>query len=135
MSTGTGRQGPVREDRRAVPAPIIGEFEGPAVPGWIAMVVGCVYAACAGALVRAAGTVGGSGLEEEAPKLLDAGPAHWALTGLQAVICLIAIGALARGRKGKAWTLSLFGRYRGTVHAIHSARPVGIECAGRGGTA
>ncbi|MFD4631379.1 SPFH domain-containing protein [Streptomyces sp. NPDC058284] len=43
------------------------------------------------------------------------GPAQWASLAGSGTLGLFGFGGLARGRVGRAWVLSLFGRYRGTV--------------------
>ncbi|MEV0252820.1 SPFH domain-containing protein [Streptomyces sp. NPDC050732] len=43
------------------------------------------------------------------------GPAQWASLAGSGALGLFGFGGLARGRVGRAWVLSLFGRYRGTV--------------------
>ncbi|MFJ8943181.1 SPFH domain-containing protein [Streptomyces sp. NPDC102395] len=43
------------------------------------------------------------------------GPAQWAAYAGAGALGLFGFGGLARGRTGRAWTLALFGRYRGTV--------------------
>jgi hypothetical protein len=43
------------------------------------------------------------------------GPAQWAAYAGAGALTLFGFGGLARGRTGRAWVLSLFGRYRGTV--------------------
>ncbi|TGA86230.1 SPFH domain-containing protein, partial [Streptomyces sp. MZ04] len=43
------------------------------------------------------------------------GPAQWASLAGSGALALFGFGGLARGRVGKAWVLTLFGRYRGSV--------------------
>ncbi|RFU86001.1 SPFH domain-containing protein [Streptomyces triticagri] len=43
------------------------------------------------------------------------GPEQWALIAGSGALSLFSFGGLGRGRVGRAWVLSLFGRYRGTV--------------------
>ncbi|NGO79320.1 SPFH domain-containing protein [Streptomyces sp. YC504] len=43
------------------------------------------------------------------------GPAQWALLAGSGALALCAFGGLGRGRTGRAWVVSLFGRYRGSV--------------------
>ncbi|MGW0734094.1 SPFH domain-containing protein [Streptomyces sp. NPDC002851] len=43
------------------------------------------------------------------------GPAQWAVMAGSGALSLFAFGGLGRGRVGRAWVLSLFGRYRGSV--------------------
>ncbi|AZM53442.1 hypothetical protein DMA15_13335 [Streptomyces sp. WAC 01529] len=43
------------------------------------------------------------------------GVAQWASLAGSSALALFGFGGLARGRVGRAWVLSLFGRYRGTV--------------------
>ncbi|MDG4858436.1 SPFH domain-containing protein, partial [Streptomyces sp. T-3] len=45
----------------------------------------------------------------------ELGPAQWAVVAGSGAVALFAFGGLGRGRIGKAWVLSLFGRYRGSV--------------------
>ncbi|MDQ8705669.1 SPFH domain-containing protein [Streptomyces sp. LHD-70] len=51
------------------------------------------------------------------PEQLGAGlgPAQWAVLAGSGALSLFAFGGLGRGRVGRAWVLSLFGRYRGSV--------------------
>ncbi|MFC7305341.1 SPFH domain-containing protein [Streptomyces monticola] len=43
------------------------------------------------------------------------GPAQWAVLAGAGALALFAFGGLGRGRVGRAWVLSLFGSYRGSV--------------------
>ncbi|MFD7775077.1 SPFH domain-containing protein [Streptomyces sp. NPDC059753] len=43
------------------------------------------------------------------------GPVQWAAVAGAGTLALFGFGGLARGRTGKAWVLTCFGRYRGTV--------------------
>ncbi|WP_415952177.1 SPFH domain-containing protein [Streptomyces sp. KLOTTS4A1] len=43
------------------------------------------------------------------------GPAQWALLTGSGALALCSFAGLGRGRTGRAWVLSLFGRYRGSV--------------------
>ncbi|MEU7582028.1 SPFH domain-containing protein [Streptomyces sp. NPDC041068] len=105
---------------RAVPDvdPALVERRARVLPGIAGVLGGCAgVAGCALSLwwagvlpepaVRAAGLpgYGGAGL----------GAAQWASLAGSGTLGLFGFGGLARGRVGRAWVLSLFGRYRGTV--------------------
>ncbi|MFJ2773401.1 SPFH domain-containing protein [Streptomyces sp. NPDC087300] len=106
--------------RRAVPDvdPALAERRARVLPGIAGVLGGCAGAAgCvlslwwAGALpapaVQVTGLPGyaGAGLGAE----------QWASLAGSGTLALFGFGGLARGRVGRAWVLSLFGRYRGTV--------------------
>ncbi|MFJ6565965.1 SPFH domain-containing protein [Streptomyces sp. NPDC091292] len=64
--------------------------------------------------------LGGAGFG--APRLTGTGlgggditPAQWGALAASGTVALFGFGGLARGRVGRAWVLTLFGRYRGTV--------------------
>lgn len=105
---------------RAVPVvdPALEESLARALPGFVGVLagtagaVGCVVALWwAGVLpesvARAAGLGGhgGAGL----------GAVQWAALAGSGALALFGFGGLARGRVGRAWVLTLFGRYRGSV--------------------
>ncbi len=45
----------------------------------------------------------------------EPGPAQWGVLAGAGALALCAFGGLGRGRNGRAWVVSLFGRYRGSV--------------------
>ncbi|MHC0432501.1 SPFH domain-containing protein [Streptomyces sp. O3] len=118
---GTGEQPRVGRTPRPGPArpapPVDGEIverPGAAVPGAVAAATGAAgLGGCAAGLWWAgvvpplAALTGypGAGL----------GPAQWAVLAGSGATALFAFGGLGRGRVGRAWVLSLFGRYRGSV--------------------
>ncbi|MBA2949753.1 SPFH domain-containing protein [Streptomyces himalayensis] len=120
---GTGRvpaRAGVRVGLRPASAddPELVEWPGRALPGSVGVLAGVVGAAggsgslwWSGVLpdlvARAAGLSGyvGSGL----------GAAQWATLAGSGVIASCGFGGLTRGQVGRAWALTLFGRYRGTV--------------------
>lgn len=116
-ATDTGRKtAPPPRPVRAAPAvtvsrqpppsdPDLVERPGPAVPGWLAVLVGLTALAGAAATLRRGHPLTGVQLP----------PWQWAVLAGCAVVAVVAFGGLTRGRTGSAWVLSLFGRYRGTV--------------------
>ncbi|MZD08685.1 SPFH domain-containing protein, partial [Streptomyces sp. SID5785] len=60
-----------------------------------------------GIMTEAAGLPGYAGV--------GLGPVQWAALAGSGALALFGFGGLARGRAGRAWVLSLCGRYRGTV--------------------
>ncbi|MFD7026828.1 SPFH domain-containing protein [Streptomyces sp. NPDC059917] len=105
---------PARRLVRPAPLAAIRERTAPAVPGWIALVVGSGCAASGAALLWPRATGAGRGPEAFLGPL-GAGPGRLALVCVLAAICASVVGGLLRVRAGEARTLSLFGRYRGTV--------------------
>ncbi len=96
----------VAVSRRPPPSdPDLVERPGPAVPGWLAVLVGLTALAGAATTLWRARPLSGA-------QLL---PWQWAALAGCAVVAVVAFGGLTRGRTGSAWVLSLFGRYRGTV--------------------
>jgi hypothetical protein len=121
---GTGEQPRVRRPlpARARPLaevdPALVERPARVLPGAAGVFAGvCGAAGCvatswwAGVLPPLAGRA--LGLPEWAGTGL--GPAQWAAYAGAGALGLFGFGGLARGRTGRAWVLSLFGRYRGTV--------------------
>ncbi|MDV5149693.1 SPFH domain-containing protein [Streptomyces sp. SBC-4] len=96
----------VAASRRPPPSdPGLVERPGPAVPGWLAVLVGLTALAGPAAVLWRARPLSG----------VQPLPWQWAAFAGCAVVAVIAFGGLTRGRTGSAWVLSLFGRYRGTV--------------------
>lgn len=128
---GTGEQ--PRAVRRSMaaavvarPAPVVdpslGERPARVLPGTVGVLGGAAGAAgCAAALcwagvlpeqvALAAGLPGTDGYDATA----GLGLAQWASLAGSGALALFGFGGLARGRVGKAWVLTLFGRYRGSV--------------------
>ncbi|MFF8597940.1 SPFH domain-containing protein [Streptomyces sp. NPDC015232] len=104
-------------DRRAAPEPgglplrpppdepELAERPGAALPGWCAVLVALTSLGAAAALLWRA----------RPPRAAPSAPWQWAVLAGCAVVTVIALGGLTRGRTGTAWVLSLFGRYRGSV--------------------
>ncbi|MET9498879.1 SPFH domain-containing protein [Streptomyces sp. NPDC006552] len=121
--TGGGRPAPggaPRTPARTVPAvdPQLGERRGRVLPGALGVLGGAAgvvgAAAClgwAGALphivTELAGLPGYEGV--------GLGVRQWAALAASGALALFGFGGLARGRAGRAWVLTLFGRYRGSV--------------------
>ncbi|WAL96190.1 SPFH domain-containing protein [Streptomyces sp. Je 1-369] len=112
----------VRPSAGAPPRPgrEVVERRGRACSGWWAVSVALLALAGAGWIVWAGGVLPGAVTEflrlpapPQPRHELDA--AWWAAVGGCGVVALFALGGLTRGRVGSAWTLSLFGRYRGSV--------------------
>ncbi|UGY91116.1 SPFH domain-containing protein [Streptomyces gobiensis] len=85
--------------------PELVEHPGPTRPGWVAALVGLMALAGAGWQLW----LGGGTRQHATP------PWQWAVVGGWGVLAAIAFGGLKRGRVGSVWTLTLFGRYRGSV--------------------
>lgn len=85
--------------------PDLVERNGPAAPGWLAVLVGLAALGAAGVLLWRARPLRTVHLE----------PWEWAAFAGCAALAVSAFGGLTRGRTGSAWVLSLFGRYRGSV--------------------
>ncbi len=125
--TGTGSTGrpaarrmPQRAPVRPVPSvdPEIVERPGRVLPGAAGVFGGAVGAAgtavslgWAGALPRIMTEIAGLPGYEGA----GLGPVQWAAVAGSGALALLGFGGLARGRTGRAWVLTLFGRYRGSV--------------------
>ncbi|MEU6928824.1 SPFH domain-containing protein [Streptomyces sp. 2RAF24] len=97
-SPGPSRRPPPEE-------PELVERGGPAVPGWLAVLVGLTALGGAGALLWRARPL----------RTVQLAPWEWAAFGGCVAVAVLAFGGLTRGRTGSAWVLSLFGRYRGSV--------------------
>ncbi|MEU6660932.1 SPFH domain-containing protein [Streptomyces sp. NPDC046821] len=102
-------------DTRPVPVvdPELVERAGRILPGAVGVL---------GGLAGAAGTAASlwwAGLLPQITALPVAtghpGPLQWASVAGSGTLALFGFGGLARGRAGRAWVLTLFGRYRGTV--------------------
>ncbi|WP_435842429.1 SPFH domain-containing protein [Streptomyces laurentii] len=91
--------------RRPPDEPDLVERPGPALPGWLAVLVGLTALGAATALLWRAGPL-------RSVRLL---PWEWGALAGCAVVAVVAFGGLTRGRTGSAWVLTLFGRYRGSV--------------------
>ncbi|AWZ09840.1 hypothetical protein DRB96_40650 [Streptomyces sp. ICC1] len=92
----------------AVLDPELGEHPARACSGWWALFAASLAAAGAATLAH----------HEDLRASASASPAEaWplALVGGCAAIVLAALCGLRRGRAGRAWSLTLFGRYRGTI--------------------
>ncbi|WP_338703615.1 SPFH domain-containing protein [Streptomyces sp. Q6] len=110
----------LRTPPRPVPTvdPEVRERPGRALPGVFGVLAGAAGTAgavvslgWAGALPQIMTEIAGlPGYEGVGP-----GPAQWAATAGSGVLALFGFGGLARGRTGRAWVLTLFGRYRGSV--------------------
>ncbi|WP_407078062.1 SPFH domain-containing protein [Streptomyces sp. NPDC126499] len=107
------RERPVRE-RPAPPAlplrpppeePELAERPGPALPGWSAVLLALTALGAAAALLWRARPL----------RSVHLPPWEWAALAGCAVVAVVALGGLTRGRTGSAWVLTLFGRYRGSV--------------------
>ncbi|MFE4249114.1 SPFH domain-containing protein [Streptomyces sp. NPDC056910] len=100
------------------PAPVVDpdlvERPGRTLPGAVGVLGGL-----AGAVGGAASLWWGGVLPHitalPVPAGAQPGPVHWAAVAGSGALALFGFGGLARGRTGKAWVLTLFGRYRGTV--------------------
>ncbi|QEU97535.1 hypothetical protein CP970_24330 [Streptomyces kanamyceticus] len=106
------RLSPPRPDRD------LAERRGPACSGWWALLVALLALGGAAWLIWAGGLVPVRitdflALPERPRNGLVAW--QWAAVGGCGAVALFALGGLTRGRVGSAWTLSLFGRYRGSV--------------------
>ncbi|MFF6772972.1 SPFH domain-containing protein [Streptomyces sp. NPDC012637] len=100
------RTGPLEPPLRPPPEePELVERNGPALPGWCAVLVGLTALGTAAALLWRARPL-------HPVHLL---PWEWAALGGCAAVAVLGFGGLTRGRTGSAWVLSLFGRYRGSV--------------------
>ncbi|MEV3861341.1 SPFH domain-containing protein [Streptomyces sp. NPDC050095] len=123
--TGGGRPVPPKPHLRTPPRPqpdvdpdAEKERPGRVLPGAVGVFGGAVGAAggavslgWAGALPQIMTEVAGlPGYEG-----VGLGVAQWAALAGSGALALFGFGGLARGRTGRAWVLTLFGRYRGTV--------------------
>ncbi|MFC9425398.1 SPFH domain-containing protein [Streptomyces sp. NPDC056987] len=127
---GTGEQPRIRHvpapaPATAVPAraappgdPRLTERPGPALPGSAAALVGLAALLGCAAVAWWAGALPDT--VTEALRLPSfpydgIGLGEWALLALGATVALFAFGGLGRGQVGRAWVLTLFGDYRGSV--------------------
>ncbi|MER8047223.1 SPFH domain-containing protein [Streptomyces sp. NPDC094032] len=85
--------------------PDLVERGGPALPGWLAVLVALTALGGAGTLLWRARPL----------RTIQLAPWEWAAFGGCVAVAVLALGGLTRGRTGSAWVLSLFGRYRGSV--------------------
>ncbi|MEV0319053.1 SPFH domain-containing protein [Streptomyces sp. NPDC050658] len=83
------------------------------VLGGVAGVAGCAAAMWWAGVVPEA-VVAAAGVPEAAP-YSGIGLTQWASLAGSGALALFGFGGLARGRVGRAWVLTLFGRYRGSV--------------------
>ncbi|MFD8568202.1 SPFH domain-containing protein [Streptomyces sp. NPDC059639] len=114
------RRMPPRAPARPAPAidPELAERGGRALPGAFGVL---------GGLAGAAGAVASLGWAGALPQIVTEvaglsryegtglGLTQWAAVAGSGALALFGFGGLARGRAGRAWVLTLFGRYRGTV--------------------
>ncbi|MFJ9035610.1 SPFH domain-containing protein [Streptomyces sp. NPDC102406] len=125
VGTGTGGGRPAPRPHPRTPArtapvvdPDLHERPGRALPGALGVLGGAVGAAGAAAslgwagmlprvMTQVAGLHGYAGAGLGAPQ--------WAALAGSGALALFGFGGLARGRTGRAWALTLFGRYRGSV--------------------
>ncbi|MEB3962591.1 SPFH domain-containing protein [Streptomyces kunmingensis] len=125
VGTGTGGGRPAPSPHRRTPArsvpvvePDLGERPGRVLPGALGVFGGALGAAgaavslgWAGMLPRIMTEVAGlPGYEG-----VGLGVRQWAALAGSGALALFGFGGLARGRAGRAWVLTLFGRYRGSV--------------------
>ncbi|MFE7105768.1 SPFH domain-containing protein [Streptomyces sp. NPDC057575] len=110
----------VRPPTRPAPVgdPRLAERPGPALPGWLALLVALTGAAAGGAVLWRIGALPAAvlarfGLGSHPYDGIVLGA--WAALGALASVVLFALGGLSRGRVGYAWVLTLFGEYRGSV--------------------
>ncbi|MCX5081932.1 SPFH domain-containing protein [Streptomyces sp. NPDC056210] len=110
------RRLPSRPPSRQAPVvdPDLVERPGRTLPGAVGVLGGL-----AGAAGGAASLWWGGVLPHIAalpvPAGAQLGPVQWAAVAGAGTLALFGFGGLARGRTGKAWVLTCFGRYRGTV--------------------
>ncbi|MCX4776434.1 SPFH domain-containing protein [Streptomyces sp. NBC_01264] len=107
---------PAHPDTAAVPAqprtlpavldPELTEHSARACSGWWALLAAALTTGGAAALAR---------FEELRPATSPAEAWPLAAVVCCALLTLAALGGLRRGRAGQAWSLTLFGRYRGTI--------------------
>ncbi|MGV9878273.1 SPFH domain-containing protein [Streptomyces sp. NPDC003006] len=143
-AVGSVAAAPVDSVARPVPDvdPALAERRARVLPGLVGVLGGCVGAAgCALSLwwagvlpepaLRVMGVTGGTGITGVSGvtgvtgmpgvtglpgyKGAGLGAAQWISLAGSGTLGLFGFGGLARGRVGRAWVLSLFGRYRGTV--------------------
>ncbi|MER5488649.1 SPFH domain-containing protein [Streptomyces sp. NPDC002812] len=90
----------------AVLDPELTEHPARACSGWWGLLTAALAAGGAAALAR---------FEELRPSASPAEAWPLAVVVCCALLALAALGGLRRGRAGQAWSLTLFGRYRGTI--------------------
>ncbi|RII19688.1 SPFH domain / Band 7 family protein [Streptomyces sp. YIM 130001] len=96
----------------------ITELEGPSLSGAAAAAVGAAGLACCAAGFWWAGVLPPLAVQLARLPVLEGaglGPEQWALIAGSGALSLFSFGGIGRGRVGRAWVVSLFGRYRGTV--------------------
>ncbi|MFI5754514.1 SPFH domain-containing protein [Streptomyces sp. NPDC051569] len=111
--------GPAGPSRSVPPVdPKLGERPGPVLPGWSAALVGLGALLGCGAVMWWAGAV-----PDALTRSFGMVPAPYrgiglgqrALLVLGVLVMVLAFGGLGRGQVGRAWVLTLFGEYRGSV--------------------
>ncbi|SDK66786.1 SPFH domain-containing protein [Streptomyces indicus] len=116
---GHGRRTPEAAARAVLPVDeTLVERPAAARSGALAVAAGAAGLAGCGTGLWWAGLVPPAVLElARLPVLAGAqpGPAQWALLAGSGALALCSFGGLGRGRTGRAWVVSLFGRYRGSV--------------------
>ncbi|MFC9752934.1 SPFH domain-containing protein [Streptomyces sp. NPDC056921] len=110
----------VRPSTRPAPVgdPRLAERPGPALPGWLALLVALAGAAAGGAVLWRIGALPAAVLARfriGSHPYDGIGLGAWAALAALASVVLFALGGLSRGRVGYAWVLTLFGEYRGSV--------------------
>ncbi|MEU2129361.1 SPFH domain-containing protein [Streptomyces sp. NPDC018352] len=110
----------VRPPTRPAPVgdPRLAERPGPALPGWLALLVALAGAAVGGAVLWRIGALPAAVLARfriGSHPYDGIGLGTWAALAALASVVLFALGGLSRGRVGYAWVLTLFGEYRGSV--------------------
>ncbi|WP_223774488.1 SPFH domain-containing protein [Streptomyces sp. 135] len=101
-----------------LPDPRLTERRAKACSGWWGVLIALLAVCGAGWVAWAGGVLPSWAFDTfrlaDSPRYVTATWRWPALVGC-AVVALVALGGLGRGRHGTAWNLSLFGRYRGTV--------------------
>ncbi|MFF3779798.1 SPFH domain-containing protein [Streptomyces sp. NPDC001933] len=110
----------VRPPTRPAPVgdPRLAERPGPALPGWLALLVALAGSAACGAVLWRIGVLPAAVLARfgiGSHPYDGIGLGAWAALAALASVVLFALGGLSRGRVGYAWVLTLFGEYRGSV--------------------
>ncbi|MFB8033798.1 SPFH domain-containing protein [Streptomyces sp. NPDC056004] len=110
----------VRPPTRPAPVgdPRLAERPGPALPGWLALLVALAGSAAGGAVLWWIGALPAAVLARlgiGSHPYDGIGLGAWAALAALASVVLFALGGLSRGRAGYAWVLTLFGEYRGSV--------------------
>lgn len=112
------RPGPHPRPRPTIePDPEPTERGGHVLPGTVGVLAGCAGVAGCGVGAWWSGLVPAFAEHALGLPYLDAGPGpgQWTLFTGAGALALFGFGGLTRGRTGRAWVLSLFGRYRGSV--------------------